>query len=142
PICDAVRLQRDDDNRLVRVACDARCGGWPHEALDGEVFRAGVDLWPLRERVHRLEANPEAPDRGQSLRTLGDAADAAHIRLVEGLAEMTDTQLIVGKVEANGALTARARPAGESVLGVLQQLENEMGAVIVAIGQQHRADAP
>ncbi len=64
PVCGTVRLQRDDDNRLVLVASDGRCGGWPNKALDGEVLRSGVDLWPLRERIHRLEANPEAPDRG------------------------------------------------------------------------------
>lgn len=141
PVCGTIRLQRDDDNRLVMVASDGRCGGGPHKTLDGEVLRSGVYFWPLRERIHRLEANPEAPDRGQFLGALGDAADAAHIRLVEGLAEMTDTQLIVREVEANGPLTAPVQPTGESVLGVLKQLEDEVGAVVVAIGQQHRADA-
>ena len=71
-----------------------------------------------RVGVHRLEADAEAADFGQSrvLGALADAADAAHVRLVEGDPVVADPQLRRSEMEADGArpvpppAAARARP--------------------------------
>ena len=78
------------------------------EAVDSEVLATRMDARPVREGINRLEADPEASDRGQLLGGFSDAADATHIRLVEWLPEVTDPQPMVGQLKAYRSLPAPA----------------------------------
>ena len=102
-----------------------------------------MDLGTLGEGIDRLEADAEAADRGRGLRALIDATDRPHVRLVERSAPVGDAELGRREVEAHVALPAPSgRVEAEGVLRILQQLEDEVRAVVVAVGEEHAPDAP
>jgi hypothetical protein len=135
------RLEGQDD---LGLACGA--GRRRHHlrldvVLDGEVLVARVNLGAVRERVDRLEADAEAADGVLVLRALRDAADAAHVSLVERPPEVRELQPAGRQREGDAPRSARVAASTERVLGVLEQLEDEVRAVVVAVGEQHRPDA-
>ena len=54
---------------------------------------------------------------------------------------MAHTQLLPGQTKCHGARSLPMVAARKRVLRVLQELENEVRSVVVAVGQQHRPDA-
>nr|WP_143728163.1 hypothetical protein [Micromonospora cremea] len=97
---------------------------------DPEVLVAGVHLGHGGVGIDCLEADAEPPDRGQVtvLRGFADSADAPHIGLVEGPPVVADNEPLRFEYEAH------LRRAG--VLGVLQQLEDEVRSVGVEALQE------
>jgi hypothetical protein len=102
----------------------------PDEALDPEVLAAAVDVRRLGVCVHRFEADAELPDLGQvgRLLALADPADAAHVGFGERPAVVPQLQTVGEELEGQ---LARAR-----VLGVLDQLEDEMRPLAVELPEQ------
>ncbi len=105
-------------------------GGRPHVVVDPEVLRAAVDARGPGVRVHGLEADAELPDLGEvpGLPALRDPGHAAHVRLRERPAVVPDLQPVAEQPEV--------QPGRARVLGVLDQLEDEVGALAVQVAEQ------
>ncbi len=85
----------------------------------------------IGDGVDGLEAEAEAANGGLVLGALGDVADASDVGLVERLAEVGERQAGRVQGERNLARSAPVAAPTESVLGVLQQFEDEVCAVVV-----------
>ena len=105
-------------------------GGGPDVVVDPEVLGAAMHLRGPGVRVHRLEADAELPDLREvpGLAALRDPAHAAHVGLGERPAVVPDLQPVREQLEGQ---LGRAR-----VLGVLDQLEDEVGALAVQVPEQ------
>ena len=94
------------------------------------------------ERIDRLEADAEPPDAGQLfLGAFRNAAHAPDVGLVKGLAVVGDGEGIVRQRKVDGAGAAIPAALFQGILGVLQHFVNKMRPIIVAVGQQHPANA-
>src|SRR5581483_77232 len=89
---------------------------------------AAVDPRLAGVRVHRLEADAELPDLGQRLVAARHAADGHDVCRGERPAVVADLEPVVVQGEA--------QLGGASVLGVLDQLEDEVGALRVQAPEQ------
>ena len=98
-----------------------------------------MDLRSITERVDRLESDPEPSDLRQSLSTLRDSANPTDVVLVERHPEVRHAQAALGKLERHLSRSLPLRPASERVLGILEQLVDEMRAVPVPVGKEHRS---
>lgn len=105
-----------------------------------EILVAGVNFRAVGERVDRLEADAEPANREFVLCALGDATYATHVGLIERPAEVGARQASRGQLERDLARPDRVATPTQRVFGVLKQFEDEVRPVVVAIGQQHRAD--
>src|SRR6202035_2822975 len=105
-------------------------GVGPDVTLDPEVLRPAEDPRAVGVGIDRLEADPEPADLGQvlGLRALPDPADAAHVIRREGTAVVPDLEPAGEELERH---LARA-----GILGVLDQLEDEMRSVAVELAEQ------
>ena len=105
-------------------------GSGPDVVVDPEMLGAAVHLRGPGVRVHRLEADAELPDLREvpGLAALRDPAYAAHVGLGERPAVVPDLQPVREQLEGQ---RGRAR-----VLGVLDQLEDEVGALAVQVPEQ------
>ncbi len=104
--------------------------GRPDVVVDPEVLGAAVHARGGGVRVHRLEADAELADLREvpGLPALGDPADAPHVGLGERPAVVPDLQPVAEQLERQ---RGRAR-----VLGVLDQLEDEVGALAVQVPEK------
>ena len=102
----------------------------PDVVLDPEVLVPAVDARRPGVGVHRLEPDAELPDLGEvaGLPALADPADAADVRLGERPAVVPHLQPVGEELEGQ---LGRAR-----VLGVLDQLEDEVSAIAVQLAEQ------
>jgi hypothetical protein len=102
----------------------------PDEALDPELLGCAVDVRRPGVGVHRLEADAEFPDLGEvgGLAAVAHPADAAHVGFGKGPAVVPQLQPVLEQLEGQ---LGRAR-----VLGVLDQLEDEVGALAVELPEQ------
>ena len=105
-------------------------GGGPDVHVDPEMLIATVDARGPGVRVHRFESDAELPDLGQvaGFPALPDPADPADVGLSEGAPVMPDLETVTEKLEGQ---LGRA-----GVLGVLDQLEDEVGALAVQLPEQ------
>jgi hypothetical protein len=127
---DGVVVEREDEEspgpqliaRIHRKRADV--------LLDPEMLARAVDTGGPGVRVHRLEPDAELADLREisGLPALADPADAADVGFGEGPAVVRHFQPIVKQLE--GQL---GRPG---VLGVLDQLEDEVGALAVELPEQ------
>ncbi len=126
----AVVVEGEDEQGPVCGLTQRVDGKRPDVHLDPEVLARTVDARGLRVRVHRLEADAELPDLGEvsGFAALADPADAADVRFGEGPAVVPHFQAIFKQLEGQ---VGRA-----SVLGVLDQLEDEVGALAVQLPEQ------
>ena len=92
-----LRLQGQNDLRLVSRARRTRHPFREDVVLDGEVLVAGVNLRKIGDGVDGLEAEAETSDGRLVLGALGDVTDASNVGLVEWLAEMRKRQ--AGRVQ-------------------------------------------
>src|SRR6478735_3124536 len=94
------------------------------------------------EGVNRFETDSEPPNRGEiRFRALGDSANPPNILIIKWLTIVADSQLRFLKHERYGPRPSPSPTATcQSVLGVLQQLEDKMGAVSVALCEEHWTD--
>ena len=127
---DGAAVEGEDEHGACRVAAEALGGIGPDVRLNPEVLSPAVDVRGAGVRVHRLEADAELPDLGEvpGLPALADPADAAHVGLGEGPAVMPYLQPVGEELEGQ---LGRAR-----VLGVLDQLEDEVGPLAVELPEQ------
>ena len=104
--------------------------GRPDVVVDPEVLGAAVHARGRGVRVHRLEADAELADLREvrGLPALGHPADAPHVGLGERPAVVPDLQPVAEQLERQ---RGRAR-----VLGVLDQLEDEVGALAVQVPEK------
>ena len=102
----------------------------PDVVLDPEVLARAVDTRGPRVGVHRLEADAELADRGEvpGFPALADPADAADVGLGERPAVVPQLQPVREQLEDD---LGRA-----GVLGVLDQLEDEVGPLAVQLSEQ------
>lgn len=97
------------------------------ELLDPEVLVAGVDDRRLGVGEHGLEPDPETTDRGQvlRLRPISDPAHPSHVTLVEQPSVVDHLEPVVEHPEL--------QPLGLYVLGVLDELKDEVGALRIQL---------
>ena len=141
--CPATRRdsRNHDDCLVVPAILQGVTGFRFHITDDGEVFRAGVDLRSVGNRIHGLEPESETADGVEialgALRAAGDSADAPYVRVVERISEVPKLQFVVVQPEPDRPhLRCRLLDAaGQRVLGVLEQLQQEVGRVGVLVGE-------
>ena len=130
---------RDLYDGLVSSSTPYRFAGLrPEVADDREVFRSRVDSRSVRERIDGLESESETADVVKILGALADSADALHIRSVERISEMSEPETTFRQLEGNASLGLRrfsglTGPARKGILGVLEQLEEEVSRVVVLL---------
>ena len=105
-------------------------GGGPDVHVDTEMLAAAVHARGAGVGVHRFESDAELPDLGQvaGFRALADPAHTPDVGLGERPTVMADLEPITEKLKGQ---LGRAR-----VLGVLDQLEDEVGALAVQLPEQ------
>jgi len=129
-----VVVEREDEPGLRGVTVHRiRRGidpGRPDVVVDPEVLGAAVHPRGLGVGVDRLEADAELPDFRQvpGFPALPDPGDAAHVGLGERPPVVPDFQPVIEELEGQ---RGRAR-----ILGVLDQLEDEVSALAVQVPEQ------
>src|SRR6202035_5429796 len=127
---DSVMVEREDEKSPGRGLIHRIRIIRPDVILDPEMLARTVDARGLGVRVHRFETDAELADLREisGLPPLADPADATDVGFSEGPAIVVHLQAIFKKLEGQ---LGRA-----GVLSVLDQLEDEVGALAVELPEQ------
>ena len=135
-------IEGNPDHCFLLFLFDRRYLGRIDEGFDSEMIMTRVNFRAIRIGVHGLESNSELPDFGEFLAAIDDPANASHVGFIEGIAVVPDQQGIILDVEGHTPRLGGDFPPGQGILGVLQDFEDEVGAVIVEASQEQGAVHP
>ena len=135
-------IEGDPDHCFLFFLSNRRYLGRIDEGFDSEMIMTRMNFRSIRVGIHGLESNSELPDFGEFLAAIDDPANASHVGFIERIAVVPDQQSIILDVEGHALRRGGDFPPGQGIFGVLQDFEDEVGAVIVEAGQEQGAVLP
>jgi hypothetical protein len=112
--------ERQYEHSLFFIAGDGGKNRRPDEALNCEIFIAGVHFGSISDGIYRLETYPEAPDCSYVLGALGNGTNSSNVPLVERLAEMRDSDGRPAYLECDDSRSAPVPPPSKRIFCILE----------------------